>query len=112
MGSDIEKAREAARKSEEELKKAAEIVSGETDMIDFFTKKFNTIKTSKGSIESAVKKLDALYNQVVEEMSAGEYSPDQIKKFQDLNEENEKLIKFLLKVKDTGKVKMEEIKVK
>jgi hypothetical protein len=112
MGGDIEKAREAARKSEEELKKAAEIVSGETDMIDFFTKKFNTIKTSKGSIESAVKKLDALYNQVVEEMSAGEYSPDQIKKFQDLNEENEKLMKFLLKVKDAGKVKMEEIKVK
>ena len=112
MGSDIEKAREAARKSEEELKKAAEIVSDEINMIDFFTKKFNAIKTSKGSIESAVKKLDALYNQVVEEMSAGEYSLDQIKKFQDLNEENEKLMKFLLKVKDAGKVKMEEIKVK
>ncbi len=112
MGSDIEKARDAARKSGEELKKDAEIVSGETDMIDFFTKKFNIIKASKGSIESAVKKLDALYNQVVEEMSAGEYSPDQIKKFQDLNEENEKLMKFLLKVKNTGKVKMEEIKVK
>ena len=39
-------------------------------------------------------------------MSAGEYSPDQIKKFQDLNEENEKLMKFLLKVKDAGKVVM------
>jgi len=112
ISKDVDKSRELAKKAEEDAQReAANIHPISDDMLSVFTKKFQQIKTSGGKIEDAVKKLDSLHKQVVEEISGGEYSPDMVEKFLDLNEENQKVVKFLLKAKDGGKIKMTEVKV-
>lgn len=110
MVSDIDKSREAAKKAETNLKSYEGEIQGDADFIMGFINRFNKIKSSKINIEDAVKKLDSLSTQVIEEMSNGEHSPDDIKKLQDLDEDIRKTVTFLLKAKDAGKIKMTEVK--
>lgn len=107
IGDDVSKSRSDLKRQESSLKDDSAFV----DMISSFSRKLDRIKKSKIKIDDAVKKLDSLYKQIEEEIASEEMSPDELQKLMDLNEEIEKITKFLAKAKDSGKNKMIELKV-